>query len=97
MKFSFPWFAAGTGLLLAMVLLKSGVLGDAADRGLPLLTMLFISEFGFFVTAAGSFVAGKSLLNQGRSWKNLLLTAACGVLAIAFFSLGILLWQGSHA
>jgi hypothetical protein len=97
MKFSFPWLAAGIGLLLAMVLLQTGVLGEADDRSLPLLTLLFISEFGFFVTAAGSFVAGRSLLQQGRSKANLFLTLACGVLAIAFFTLGIHLWQGSVA
>jgi hypothetical protein len=95
MKFSFPWLAAGLGLLLSMVLLKSGVLGPADARSLPLLTLLFISEFGFFVTAAGSIVAGRTLIRQGRDWTHLLLTLACGVLAVAFFSLGIMLWQGS--
>ncbi|MGD8910918.1 MAG: hypothetical protein PVI92_16400 [Chromatiales bacterium] len=97
MKFSFPWIAAGIGLLLAMVLLQSGVLGEAAERSLPLLTMLFISEFGFIVTAAGSFVAGRILLRQARSWTNLFLSVACGALAIAFFTLGIQLWQRSMA
>lgn len=95
MKFSFPWLAAGLGLLLAMVLLQSGVLGAAEARKLPLLTLLFISEFGFLVTAAGSIVAGRSLLQQSRNWTQLSLTLACGALAIAFFSLGIMLWQSS--
>jgi hypothetical protein len=94
-KFSFPWLATGIGLLLAMVLIGAGVLEDAAGRALPLLTLLFISEFGFFVTLAGSIFAGRALLRQGRSRSNLLLAFACGALAIAFFSLGILLWQGS--
>ena len=96
MKFSFPWLAAGLGLLFAMVLLQTGVLGPAESRSLPLLTMLFISEFGFLVTAAGSFVAGKTLLQQGRNWTQLLLTLACGALSIAFFSLGIMLWQSAQ-
>ncbi len=95
MKFSFPWLAAGIGLLLAMVLIQTGVLGEAEERSLPLLTMLFISEFGFLVTAAGSFLAGRALQGQARSWSNLFLTLACGALAIAFFILGIRLWQGS--
>jgi hypothetical protein len=95
MKFSFPWLAAGLGLLLAMVLLQTGVLGPAEARSLPLLTMLFISEFGFLVTAAGSIVAGRTLMQQGRSWTQLLLSLACGALAVAFFTLGIMLWQSS--
>jgi uncharacterized membrane protein len=78
-----------------MVLLQTGVLGKADERSLPLLTMLFISEFGFIVTAAGSFVAGRTLLRQGYSWANLFLSVACGALAIAFFTLGIQLWQSS--
>ena len=97
MKFSFPWLAAGLGLLLAMVLLKTGVLGPAEARSLPLLTMLFISEFGFLVTAAGSIAAGKSLMQQGRNWTQLFLALACGALSVAFFSLGIMLWQSSIA
>ncbi len=97
MKLSFPWLSAGIGLLLAMALIQSGALGQATDRSLPLLTMLFISEFGFFVTAAGSVMAGRTLLKQGRSWSNLLLTVACGALSLAFFTLGILLWQSSVA
>ena len=95
MKLSFPWIASGIGLILAMALIKAGILGEAEEMSLPLLTMLFISEFGFFVTAAGSFLAGKSLVRQGRSLSNLLLTLTCGALAIAFFSLGIWLWRGT--
>lgn len=95
MKFSFPWLAAGIGLLLAIVLLQTGVLGEEADRTLPLLTMLFICEFGFLVTIAGGIVAGRTLLRQGRTWRNLLLTGTCGALALGFFSLGLLLWQSS--
>ncbi len=95
MKLSFPWIASGIGLILAMALIKAGILGEAEEMSLPLLTMLFISEFGFFVTAAGSFLAGKRLVRQGRSLSNLLLTLTCGALAIAFFSLGIWLWRGT--
>jgi hypothetical protein len=94
MKFSFPWLAAGIGFLLAMVLIQAGALGAPEAMGLPLLTMLFISEFGFFVTATGSFLAGKRLLHQKRNWSDLLLNLTCAALAIAFFSLGIWLWQG---
>jgi hypothetical protein len=97
MKFSFPWLAAGLGLLLSIVLLQSGILGDASERSLPVLTLLFISEFGFLVTSAGSVIALRSLWLQGRSLSNLLLTLACGLLAIAFFTLGIMLWRSSVA
>ncbi len=95
MKFPFPWISAGLGLILAMVLIRAGVLGEESERSLPLLTLLFISEFGFLVTAAGSVFAGRGLMRSDRHWSQVLLTFACGALAVAFFSLGILLWQGA--
>ena len=95
MKFSFPWLAAGIGLTLAVVLVRSGSLSAPENTSLPTLTRLFISEFGFMVTAAGGYVAGKSLLRSGRRWSNLILTIACLSLSIAFFTIGILIWQGS--
>ncbi|MET0067570.1 MAG: hypothetical protein ABW076_14580 [Candidatus Thiodiazotropha sp.] len=93
MKANFPWISAGLGLTLAMVLISSGIFKDPAERGLPLLTSLFISEFGFLVTAAGAFVSGKSVLETERRGSQILLMAVCGALALAFFILGLNLWQ----
>ncbi|MET0028729.1 MAG: hypothetical protein ABW101_13965 [Candidatus Thiodiazotropha sp.] len=93
MKANFPWISAGLGLTLAMVLISSGVFKDPAERGLPLLTTLFITEFGFLVTAAGAFISGKSVLETERRWSQILLIAVCGALAIAFFLLGLTFWQ----
>ncbi|MCG7874462.1 MAG: hypothetical protein N0C88_11570 [Candidatus Thiodiazotropha lotti] len=93
MKANFPWISAGLGLTLAMVLISSGVFRDPAERGFPLLTTLFITEFGFLVTAAGAFVSGRSSLVTKRRWSQILLTVVCGALALAFFILGLTLWQ----
>ncbi|MCG8041156.1 MAG: hypothetical protein AB2688_18705 [Candidatus Thiodiazotropha taylori] len=93
MKANFPWISAGLGLTLAMVLISSGVFREPAERGLPLLTTLFITEFGFLVTAAGAYFSGKSSLEPDRHWSQILLTAVCGALAVAFFILGLTLWQ----
>lgn len=94
MKFTIPWFAAGIGIVLAIVLMRGGALSAGEALSLPLLTMLFISEFGFIVTAIGGVVAGKTLLQNGRNWSNLLLTVTCISLSVAFFTIGILLWTG---
>ncbi len=93
MKANFPWISAGLGLTLALVLIGSGVFKDPAERGLPLLTTLFITEFGFLVTAAGAFISGRSFLATDRRWTHSLLTLVCGALALAFFILGLLMWQ----
>ena len=93
MKANLPWISAGLGLTLAMVLISSGVFREPTERGLPLLTSLFITEFGFLVTAAGAFVSGKSYLETERRWSQILLMVVCGALALAFFILGLTLWQ----
>jgi formate hydrogenlyase subunit 4 len=97
MKANFPWISAGLGLTLTLVLISSGVFKDPAERGLPLLTTLFITEFGFLVTAAGAFISGRSFLETERSRMHIFLTVVCGALALAFFILGLLLWQETAA
>ena len=64
-RFPFTWAAAGLGLVLALVLAlgggpvgtPSGGIDSQAARGMPLLTRLFIGEFGFLITAGGAFGA----------------------------------------
>jgi hypothetical protein len=94
MKFSFPWAAAGIGLIFAIVLLRVDPFASGGTSALPPLTLLFICEFACLVTGAGGFIAGRSYVQGARSWTNLLLTIACCALSLAFLSIGILLWQG---
>ena len=56
LKLPFPWVALGVGLLIALLLMLTGTLQPGA--GLPLLTQLIVTEFGFFRRA-------KPFLNQG--------------------------------
>ncbi|MCU7845847.1 MAG: hypothetical protein KZQ93_18600 [Candidatus Thiodiazotropha sp. (ex Monitilora ramsayi)] len=95
MSFTFPWLAAGIGFVLTLVLMQSGALSSQESLSLPLLTLLFISEFGFLVTTAGGVVAVRTLLQSGRRWSNLFIAAACFSLAITFFIVGLHLWYGS--
>jgi hypothetical protein len=87
----FPWLAAGIGLLLALLLLQAT--GTArAEPLLPELMLLFMSEFGFLVTLAGAWIGGRSWLAQRDQWAMLLLSFACGVMALGFLYLGVVLW-----
>jgi hypothetical protein len=95
MKFSFPWVAAGIGLILAMVLIRVDPFSAGETSTLPPLTLLFISEFGFLVTGAGGAFAGKAFFREARSWTNLLLSIACFALSLAFLAVGVLLWRGT--
>ena len=93
-KNAFPLIASCIGLLLALVLARS-VGGDGdSEPLLPRLTLLFISEFGFVVTAAGAWVGGRSWLSQRSQLSLLLISAGCLGLALAFLYIGIALWSG---
>lgn len=91
-RFNFPWIATGLGLVIAIVMLRGGATRPPGETGLPPLTLLFMSEFGFIVTAAGAFVGVRGGLQQ-RSRNQLVLGLACSVLALGFIAIGIALWR----
>jgi hypothetical protein len=99
-RFPFTWAAAGLGLILALVLAlgggpngtPGGGIDTQAARGMPLLTRLFIGEFGFLITAAGAFWGFKHRRSQGAEIATLIAAVACIALAIAFMVMGIGLW-----
>lgn len=93
-NFSYPWLALGLGLLVAFGLLQSGALPADGDYALPMLTMLIINEFGFFVTAIGAGVGINKLRAGGFRLPMLLATLGCSVLAAGFLYLGIQIWPG---
>jgi hypothetical protein len=90
----FPWIALSLGLLLMVALLGSGALRPPDEHGLPLLTMLIVAEFGFFLTAIGAWIGSSVLSKQGIRISLLITTLACGLLAVGFLFLGLRLWPG---
>ena len=64
---SFPWLALGLGLLVAVGLAVSGAFSPEGTYKLPLLTMLIVNEFGFFVTAIGAGLGINALLKKGAN------------------------------
>jgi hypothetical protein len=93
-KLTFPWLAMGMGLLVAIGLAASGVFSPEANYDLPLLTMMIVNEFGFFVTAIGAGVGINSLLKDGKQPSLLMVTVSCAVMAAGFLYLAIKLWPG---
>jgi hypothetical protein len=93
--FPYTWAAAGLGLLLALVLAVSGGADARPAPGLPLLTRLFVAEFGFLVTAGGAFWGFKQPGAQGARTATRIAAIACTALAAAFLLIGILLWSDS--
>jgi hypothetical protein len=93
----FPWLALSLGLLVALGLTGSGALGPAEAYRLPVLTLLIINEFGFFLTAIGAGIGINRLLAQGMQPGLLFSAIGCGVLAAGFLYLGIRLWPEGAA
>ena len=92
MQRSFPWLALGLGLLLALVLMRFGPTADGG--GLPLLTALLISEFGFLLTAIAAGIGVRDLVNQGARAVCILPLAGYELLAVYFLRMGLGLWPG---
>ena len=97
MKWPFAWLALGVGLLLALVLLQTGAMGPEAGRSLPLLTLLIITEFGFFLTVIGAATGIRRLMAGGFNLTLFIALVGCGLLAAGFLWLGLQLWPGSGA
>jgi hypothetical protein len=90
---TFPWLAAGIGLILALVLLRAGSV-ERSEPLLPPLMLLFISELGFFVTLLGAWSSARLWLAAREQWMLLLIGGACVVMSLAFLYLGIVFWSG---
>lgn len=59
---------------------------------IPMLALLYMAEFGFLVTGAGTFFGARILLSKGFDLKLAVLTLGCAVLAIVLAVMGLGLW-----
>ena len=82
-------------LFLCSVLLVAVTLGGKTNpqglSTLPLLTLLLMSEFGFFVTAVGAYAWARQCL-QKITFRSLVSALSNLVLAVLFARLGLGLW-----
>lgn len=88
----FSLIAIILGLPLLVLLIKSAPEFAGGEPKLPLLTMLIVSEFGFFVTAIGAFTAIKTILNTGMNQFFVASAIFCAGLSIKFMLIGISYW-----
>ena len=59
---------------------------------IPLLTLLIVSEFAFFVTAIGGYLGIRHIQSSGFKPAYGLATLVCILLAVLFLWMGIMLW-----
>lgn len=85
---NFPYIAVGLGLFLMLIVLT----GSQGEKAIPLLTLLFINEFAFVVTAIGAYAGIKKSLSLGFKPVNTIVSILCIALSAGFMVLGIGLW-----
>jgi len=92
-KENFPIIASGLGLVLVMILIQSGAAGAELKAEVPVLTMLFICEFGFIISAAGTAVSANICYRQRSAYAMYFAFFACFILLVFFLMTGINLWN----
>lgn len=88
----FPYIALALSLFLLLVVSKGSQLGSDGLTLMPLLTLLVVSEFSFFVTLIGTYIGVKNISSVGIRSVYALSTLLCALLSIRFLILGITLW-----
>lgn len=88
----FPYIALSLTLFLLLVITKGSQTGADGLTLMPLLTLLVVSEFSFFVTLIGAYIGIKNIASFGILSLYALSTLLCALLSIRFLLLGITLW-----
>ena len=88
----FPYLAVALGVMLMLLVVQGSSPGEDGSTAIPLLTLLVVSEFAFFVTGIGAYIAFKNFRNVTQKPLYVGAMVVCIVLAIRFLWLGFELW-----
>lgn len=91
-KYNFPYIAFAMGVFFMLVVTIGGQESEGGTTGLPLLTLLVVSEFSFFLCAIGAYLSVKRILDIGFNAVHALLGISCVILSIRFLIMGIDFW-----
>lgn len=91
-KYNFPYVALAMGIFFMLVVTIGGQVGEGDSTKLPLLTLLVVSEFAFFLCAIGAYLSLRRILDLGFSLMHALVGMSCVVLVVRFLMLGIAFW-----
>jgi heme/copper-type cytochrome/quinol oxidase subunit 3 len=94
-KNNFPFVALGIGLFIMLFVMKGSETGDDGTTTIPLLTLLIVNEFAFFLTAIGAYFGIRQIQADGLKPLNAPITLFCMLLSVGFLWLGIALWPFS--
>jgi hypothetical protein len=87
-----PYVAVGIGIPLMLVVVRGSQAGSDGSALMPLLTLLVVSEFAFFLTAIGAYIGFRQIRSVGIQPLYALMTVFCVLLAIGFMWIGVKVW-----
>lgn len=88
----FPYIALALSTFLLPVVIMGSQPGDDGYTKIPLLTLLIVSEFSFFVNAIGVYIGLKQSFSDGFTIMYTAAFAMCALLSVWFMYRGIGLW-----
>jgi len=91
-KIHLPYLALALGLLFMVIIQIGSAVNAEGITRIPLLSMLIMNEFAFFLSAAATYVGINHIKTIGFNTAYTLIVAACMVLTLRFMILGIQLW-----
>jgi hypothetical protein len=91
-KHDFPFVALALGAFLMLLVMVGGQVREEGVTTIPLLTLLIVSEFAFFVTAIGGYLGIRHILEAGIKPFYTVVTVLCGLSSLWFLWMGIQLW-----
>ena len=94
-KVRFPYIALFLGIFFWIALILGGQTDHDQRTYFPLLTLLVISEFAFFVTLIGGGIMLKTIISEKFRFFRLIVCILCFLLSIEFLRLGLYFWPNS--
>ncbi len=91
-KYNFPYIVLAMGILFMLVVTIGGQIDQGGLTKLPLLTLLVVTEFAFFLCAIGAYLSLRGIIDLGYSAIHALVGISCMVLAARFLMLGLEFW-----
>ena len=92
---SIPWLALGIGLLVSLLLFVFSPLNTGSKLTMPLLLALFMSEFGFIITAIGAGISIRDVIKQANKIRPAGLLVGNLLLVMYFINMGLVFWAAS--
>ena len=91
-KYSFPYVAMAMGIFFMLVITVGGQLSEDGTTKLPLLTLLVVSEFAFFICVVGAYLSLRRIIDVAFSLIHAVVGVCCIILAVRFLMLGLAFW-----